>query len=526
MTGTGVVEMSLRELVKPVGRLLDTATGLEISAGQLLARSRSVAAGLRRIGLRAGDRIGLLLPNGVDWFVLHLAAAELGLLTVPVNTRYRRTEIAELLRRSGCRALAVDTAFRGLGFAETVRALVEQDGLEFDVLITTGDDDLPGGVSLATLATTVADGPDAGPDLQAPLIVFGTSGTTSAPKLAMHVVTGVTEHARHVAAALGLGPDDVVLGLLPPCGAYGYTVAMAALAAGARLVLLPTFSPSGLADLVAEHGVTFLAATEAILRPALAATGAMGKLGTWRVGVTAGGSVTDLVTTLDAAGTRLVNVYGSSELLALTALRDPAADGAARAVPGGTPVGRGLEVRVADAASGEILPHGRDGELQFRGYCAFTGYLGQPVASAAARTADGWYRSGDHGRTASDGRSFDYLSRLADTMRLRGFLVDPAQVEEVLIAHPSVTVAQVVGVPVAATGEDVAIAFVVGGLPGHRPIEEADLAGWCRERLAGFKVPARFVVIDAIPTTPSANGDKALKRALRERAARILDESP
>lgn len=501
------------------GCIVEAGSGRRLDCAELAARATRVAAALHRLGLRRGDRLALLLPNTIDWFVLHAAAARLGVLTVPLNTRYTRTEIRDLLRVSEARAIAVDPDFHGLGLGALVHELAEVDGVPLDLVISTGTTG-PGIAWQTLLDHPDTDGLPPDVDGGAPLVVFGTSGTTSAPKLALHHHDGVTTHAVAVAAGFGLGGDDVVLGMLPPCGAYGYTVALAALTAGARLVLLPSFTPAELAGRVADLHVTFFAATEAILRPALAAPDALERLSTWRIGATAGGSVGDVVARLGEVGTTLVNVYGASEVLALFAIRDPAGPADARSVPGGSPVHDALQVRVGDIGTGAALPPGSTGELQFRGYSVFSAYLANPEATAAAFTADGWFRSGDHGRVAPDGRSFDYLSRLTDTMRLRGFLVDPAQIEEVLLAHPAVRQAQVVGVPSTETGEEDAVAFVVGDA-----VTEAELRVWSRERLAAHKVPSRVAVVEEIPTTPSANGDKALKRVLRHRAARLLEES-
>lgn len=513
------------------GQLLDTGTDSTTDAREIQKQARLVATALQRQGLRRGDRFAILLPNCTEWLVLHFAAAQLGLLTVPLNTRYTRTEITALLRLSGARAIAIAPGFRGLGLTDVLRHVVEADGISLDFVLTVGPaDDVPPG-SMSWSALLAAAEPDAetdaamaGVDADTPLIVFGTSGTTSAPKLALHRQGGVVTHAEAVAGALGLTHDDVVLGLLPACGAYGYTVALAALAAGAQLVLLPTFKPEQLSEIIATHGITFLAATEAILRPSLAVPGAKQRLRTWRLGASAGGSVGDVVEALDEVGVRLVNVYGASEALALYALRDPDDPPEVRRLPGGRTVDPGLRVRAVDPHSGEVLETGQSGELQLHGYSVFTEYLGNPEATASAFTSDGWYRSGDHGRVTDDGRTFDYLSRLSDTMRLKGFLVDPAQIEETLLVHELVHEAQVVGVPDERTGEDHAVAFVVPSA-GVAPTEE-DLRSWCRERLAAFKVPSRIAVIDKIPVTPSANGDKALKRALRDMATQILKDAP
>lgn len=496
-----------------------------LSYQELERQVQRAARSLDSMGLRTGDACALWLPNCPEWFVLHFAAARLGLITVPLNTRYRVQEVHHLLATSGARVLAVAPDFLGLEFGKAVDELLADNTVPLEHVVAVG----PGQCKAASTSFASLLEPTAGADSdrpadrateRTPLVVFGTSGTTSAPKLALHPHSNVVGHAEAVRTGFGLTTDDVVLGMLPPCGAYGYTVALAAMAAGARIVLLPTFDPAQLPDVVAEHGVTFLAATEPILRTALAERGAEAKVASWRIGATAGGSVTEIVRLLDRAGTTLVNVYGASEALALTAFRDPASDVAARSVPGGTVARADLAVRAVDVGSGAVLPEGDSGELQFRGYCVFAEYLGNQAATARAFTDDGWYRSGDRGRVFDGGTSFEYQGRLDDTMRLKGFLVDPAQIEETLLAHPATRQAQVVGVPNAGTGEDCAVAFAVPE-PGQT-ISGEELQSWCRQRIAGYKVPRHIEIVEEIQTTPSANGDKALKRQLREAAAELL----
>lgn len=508
--------------MSPVRDVLDRSSGVlldgdrEITARELTERADRVAAALAEWGLRAGDRAALVAPNGPDWFVAHLALARLGVLTVPVTTRLAVPEIVDLVRSSSSRTLVVDPDFLGLGLGRMATGLLA-DGV-VDRVVATGEAGATVVPGARTLDELDRPGPVPPVDAGTPLICFGTSGTTGAPKLAVHTHAGVAGHAVAVAGALGLTADDVVLGVLPPCGAYGYTVATAALAAGARFVPLARFTPADLLGEVVRHGATFLAVTEAILRAALPAGDPVAAARTWRLGASAGGSLADVVATFGDAGTRIVNVYGASEALALLALRDPAAPVEERAAAGGTLVGDATRVRAVVPGTDDVLPDGEVGELQFRGPSVFVDYLDDPAATAAARTGEGWYRSGDSGRTHDGGRTFDYLSRLADTLRLRGFLVDPAQIEETLLGHPDVREAQVVGIADTTTGEDRAIAFVVGAA------DPDVLRAWCRERLAAFKVPERIVVVDDIPVTPSANGDKALKRALRERALTLTQE--
>ena len=164
---------------------------------------------------------------------------------------------------------------------------------------------------------------------------------------------------------------------------------------------------------------------------------------------------------------------------------------------------------------------GEAGEIQIRGPNVLPSYFNNPEATAKAFTADGWYRSGDLG--LQQGSGFVYLSRMGDSLRLRGYLVNPAEIEACLLQHPSVGGAQVVGVNQAGVG-DVAVAFVLSGQtdrPGGKP-DEATLLNHCRVYLANYKIPARIVLIEEFPSINGPNGIKIQKRQLRDMAKALL----
>ena len=141
-----------------------------------------------------------------------------------------------------------------------------------------------------------------------------------------------------------------------------------------------------------------------------------------------------------------------------------------------------------------------------------TGYLNNPAATADAFTADGWFKTGD--LAYSEGESFCYLARLKDSLRLKGYLVDPTEIEDFLCTHPSVDAAQVVGLHREGEG-DVAVAFI---RVSTAPPAEAELFAYCKAGIAGYKVPRRIIVIDEFPKMNGPNGVKILKNVLREMA--------
>jgi fatty-acyl-CoA synthase len=185
---------------------------------------------------------------------------------------------------------------------------------------------------------------------------------------------------------------------------------------------------------------------------------------------------------------------------------------------GGLPVSAQARVRVRDPESGALLAHGSSGELEFFAPSSrMAVYHGNPDATAAAFTADGYYRSGDLGTTSADGR-FVFLTRMGDALRLGGFLVSPAEIESVVQEAPGIAACQVVGV---ARAEGlVPVAFVI--LQARVALDEAAVIAHVASRLARYKVPRRVLPIDAFPVTPGANATKIQKGKLREMAEALL----
>jgi fatty-acyl-CoA synthase len=221
-----------------------------------------------------------------------------------------------------------------------------------------------------------------------------------------------------------------------------------------------------------------------------------------------------------ARGMPLAGLYGSSEVHALFAVQHLQRPLHERLEGGGTPVNAAAQVRVRDADTGALLPVGAAGILEFKSPGNFIGYLGNPEATAQAISADGWFNTGDIGSLRPDG-SFVYLTRAGDAIRLGGYLVAPAEIEEVIKAQAGVAAAQVVAVDL--DGKTRAVAFAIAQ-PGATPDAQATIAA-VGARLAAFKVPARLWWVDAFPVVNSANGTKIQRNRLREMAvARLAAE--
>jgi fatty-acyl-CoA synthase len=334
----------------------------------------------------------------------------------------------------------------------------------------------------------------------------------------LHDQHSVIRHAFDVVKGFSVDADATTLLVPPLCGVFGFCTAMGSLAAGRPLVMAPTWDPAQAARDIVTHRITHITGTDEAAAQLLD----VAELSFSNIrlfGYAAfNPAQADIVQRADARGLKLVGLYGASEIQALFARQDEAAPVAQRMLGGGLPVSAQARVRARDPESAAILEHGASGELEFLAPSSrMAGYHDNAEATAAAFTADGYYRSGDLGTTSADGR-FVYLARMGDALRLGGFLVSPAEIEAVVQESPGVAACQVVGVP-RAEGL-VPVAFVI--LQDGAALDEAAILAHVAAGLARYKVPRRVLPIDAFPVTPGANATKIQKGKLREMAEALL----
>jgi fatty-acyl-CoA synthase len=501
-----------------------------VTAAALAEESYRVAQGLHDLGVREGDRVALWLPNVPAWLACFFAVARLGAIAVAVNTRFRSTEIADIVGRSGAKVLVYWPGFRHIDFDGILRYAGVAALKELQAIVAYGEaGDAPSApprhdiLSHPVLAyhdlaqRTPYEHDHARPSLGC--LIFTTSGTTKLPKFVLHSQASIASHAAEAARGFGYGDADAcTLLTIPMCGTFGMSNALAPLAGARPLVMMPTFEAGAAARAIRKHQVTCLPATGDIVAQLCAASPEPIPYPSVRMvfGARAGQA-----RPAEARGLKLIGIYGSSEMQAVLSRQSEHVPPEQREIGGGKLITAATQVRARHTESGKILPHGEPGELEFKGPSCMMGYYGNPEATAAAFTDDGFFKSGDLGYTVADGE-YVFLSRMGDVLRLSGFLVNPLEIEAVLDAHPAVAASQVVGIDGPRGPRPVAFVVPKNG----DAVDEGLLIAHCAKQIAQYKVPHHVLAIDAFPFTPSANGNKIQKARLREMAAAALQERP
>jgi len=500
-----------------------------VSYAELDEMGRRVAQGLHELGVGPGDRVGLWLPNSPAYLALLFACARLGAVATAINTRFRSVEVGDIVARAGVTALVLWPGFRGIDFLELLdevdRAQLRGVKLLLRYTEEAAADLIPGGLEhcrrerfakLLTRRPFEDDraAPDAGTN------IFTTSGTTKAPKFVLHSNFSVARHARDVARGFGYAASDgAILQALPLCGVFGFTQAMAAIASGRPMVLTSAFDAEEAVRLCAAHDVRQFNATDDMILAMLAASeGERALPGVQAVGFGSfAGDPADCLAAAERRGLTLFGLYGMSEVQALYSKQPDDAPASRRALGGGLPVSPDARVRVRDPDSGRLLGAGEQGELELAGPSLLKEYFANPEATAASISADRFVRTGDLGYLTDDG-GFVFVARMGDAMRLGGFLVSPAEIENHLCGHPAISAAQVVAVQTSEGPRP--LAFVI--LQPGAALDEAALRAHCLAGLAKFKAPIRFAPLAEFPTAKSANGTKIQRAKLREMAADLV----
>ncbi|WP_218033368.1 FadD3 family acyl-CoA ligase [Mycobacterium botniense] len=448
---------------------------LRLTFTELVDRIRCAAGAFVKAGIAKGDRVAIWAPNSAEWIIAAFGVLTAGGVLVPVNTRFQAAEAADIIHRSGVKAVLVEKGFLGRNF--TVPADVPAYDLKSDFLA----------------AGSPYERPVSGEDIAD---ILYTSGTTGRPKGVMMNHLQTLRNYTDWCELADLREGDRYLIVNPFFHTFGYKAGcIASLIRGATIIPVAVFQIDQVLELIERERVTMLPGPPTLYQSLLAAQSGH-DLSSLRAAVTGAADIpVELVRRIrsELPFQSIMTGYGLTEAGTVTASR-PGDSFEDIATTAGTACD-GIEVRIAG-----------DGEVLVRGYSVMQGYLDDSKATAEAIDEDGWLHTGDLGSLDAAGR-LRISGRKKDMFIVGGFNAYPAEIEGFLLEHPAVVQAAVIGVPDERLGE-VGKAFVVV----KTPVPENELIGWCRQRMAGFKVPRSIQFVDRLPLNAAG---KVMKDQLR-----------
>lgn len=473
---------------------------VEVSFAEFDERTDRLATVLLAHGARAGEPLGILLPSGLALALTYWAAQKVGCLAVPLNPMYRRHEIAGAVATSRISVLVTDVEHSAHVGEEEARALTQ---LRWDE---------PGAGSLASMlsgADRLMQHPRRGFD--DPVCLFMTSGTTGKPKGVLQTQRNQITTLTTMLSCIGLRyAEEICLNTMPLFNNFGATGVMnMAIFAGATMVSTSRWEPVGALDLITRRGVTAIWGSPTIyvdlcerFDPDVHSMASIGRA------ITAGAPAPEaLIERFHAlTGVRLTQIYGATETTG--AVTCEALVGSTRPGTVGRPVGATTVSIVG--ADGQALPAGEVGEIRVAGDLVGPGYVHDPEQTAAAFGKDGWL-SGDLGYL--DEEDFLFLvGRKKEMIISGGNNIYPAEVEALITQHASVATCAVIGIDDARRGE-IPIAVIVLRTGAEAP-SEAEIIGFCAERLSAYKVPRAVHFATDLPLGPTG---KVIRAELRAR---------
>ena len=482
--------------------LIDGPTGRTLTYAQLAGAVRSFAGGLAGRGFGKGDVLALMSPNIPEYAIVFHGVAVAGGVITTINPTYTEREVHNQLVDSKATILVTVGMF-----LET--SLAAAEGTSVREVYVIGD--FPEGAQAqpvtALMGAPVSASTPVDPE---DLVVLPySSGTTGVNKGVMLTHRNLVANIEQVLAPSEIGEDDVLIAVLPFFHIYGMQVLMnCGLRSGATIITMPRFDLEQFLSLHQERGIT----RSFVAPPIVVALAKHPMVDNYDLSslqqVFSGAAPLSDTLALEAGarlGCEVVQGYGMTELSPVSQLTPPG-----QFKPGSVGVTTpNTELRIVDVETGENLGIDADGEMWIRGPQVMKGYLNNPQATAETIDADGWLHTGDIGHIDADGHVF-VVDRLKELIKYKGFQVPPAELEGLLLSHPAIADAAVIGRPDEEAGE-IPVAFVVFK-PGMEASKE-DIQQFIAGQVASYKQLGDVTVIDAIPK--SASG-KILRRMLRD----------
>jgi acyl-CoA synthetase (AMP-forming)/AMP-acid ligase II len=495
---------------------------------ELAERVRVTARAFLASGVTKGDRIAIWAPNSERWIVTALAVVSTGAILVPVNTRLKGAEARHILEASRTSILVVEDGFLGLALVDMLR---EEGGPpsagkpvpllgELKEVIVFGETELVDVTTFKSFLTRADHVSNEAADEAAALVsrddvsdIIFTSGTTGRPKGAVLLHGQTIRLYTYWSDVAGLQPGDRFLGVNPFFHCFGYKAGLlASIIRGATLLPVAVFDAVATMALIEAERINIAPGTPT-LYISLLDHPRRGEfdLSSLRVAVTGGSVVPNVLVKRmrqDLGFRTVINAYGLTEScgFATSCHSDDSdeiiANTSGRAV-------EGTEVVIA-GQNGDLLGPGEPGEVLVRGYNVMSGYYENPAATAVAIDANGWLHTGDVGVLDERG-NLKITDRTKDMFVVGGYNAYPAEIEQVIMHHDSVSEVAVIGVADDRMGE-VGRAYVV--LRPEASVDEQELIEYCRARLANYKVPRSVKIVESLPRNGSGKVDKlAIRRA-------------
>jgi len=532
---------------RTLGNLLDLAVtlfgskealsfeGQRWSFVELRAKVDIVARGLIGMGIKPGDKICLWMTNCPEWVFVFFAAARIGAVLVPINTRFRVTDMEYVLRQSDSSTLIMMDGSGPVDYLGMLREvcpeidsrceseLVTHKFPELKRVVVLGNNHPEGVVNWEDMLTRLSDPQEYSiaqthvqPDDT--VLLMYTSGTTGFPKGVMHS-HNIQRTLVDAASRMGVTSRDVILMYLPLFHCFGlYEGPIMSVVSGARMVLMSSFDPATVLDLIETENATVLNGFDTHFfditsHPNINTTDKSSlRVALLAAGMASSESVAirtqkDLCPTITAWGMTEVGVGATRSYL------DSSVDD--RCLASGHPL-PGYEFKIIEPSTGEVQSFGALGELCVRGYSLMQGYYKKEQETNEVIDQDGWLHTGDVAVMREDLR-MRFLGRYKDMLKVGGENVDPMEVEAYILSHPSVNKAQIIGVPDNRLSEVPCACIVLE--KGHS-LELDELDQFCRGQMASFKIPRQLILMDDFPMTSSG---KVQKYRLRELADEYLE---
>lgn len=499
--------------------LIDAAAGRQWTYRELHRDVRAVAAGLLRLGVSPGDRVGVWSPNRFEWVLTQYATAEIGAILVNVNPAYRQTELEYALTQSGMEVIVAAERFKDSVYASmlaearsscpALREVVLFESPEWAELLT---DPTPDELRRVD---EIADSLNA----DDPINIQYTSGTTGFPKGATLTHRNIGNNGYLVGELLNYTDADRICLPVPFYHCFGMVMGnLAATSHGAAMVIpAPAFDPEATLRAVSDHRCTSLYGVPTMFIAELALLDKLGDaadfdLSSLRTGVMAGSPCPEQVMrqVVDRMHMGEVSIcYGMTETSPVstqTRVDDPLE---LRVGTVGR-VGPHLEIKVIDPMSGDTLARGETGEFCTRGYSVMRGYWNEPQKTAEAIDSDGWMHTGDLA-VMDDNGYVQITGRIKDMVIRGGENIYPREIEEFLYTHPDILDAQVIGVPDEVYGEE--LMAWVQLRDGVTDFTEDDLRAFASGRIAKHKIPRYVHIVKEFPMTVTGKVRKVQMRA-------------